>query len=127
MDQILAAEDRTYEVVSVPEWGGEVRLKSLTGAERDRFEQSLQEQRGGKTKQNFDNFRARLIALCAVDEAGAPLFTNKQAVIMLGNKNVAPLQRLFNKCNEMNGLSDEDVEDLTEGFEEAPEGSSTSA
>lgn len=126
MEEIFAVDDRKYEVVSVPEWGGEVKLKSLSGAERDRFEATLQEQRGGKTKQNYDNFRARLIALCAVNDDGTPLFPSKQAVVLLGNKNVAALQRLFNTANELSGLSEKDVEELTEGFDEAPDESSTS-
>jgi hypothetical protein len=115
-DEILGKDDRTYEVVEVPEWGGPVRLRSLTGRERDSFEATLQEQRGGKTKQNFDNFRARLVGMCAVDEEGKLLFANRADIVMLGNKSVAALQRLFNKCNEMNGLSEQDVEELTEGF-----------
>lgn len=126
-DQILSADDRVYCDVDVPEWGGTVRLRSLSGRERDNFEATLQEQRGGKTKQNFENFRARLVALCAVDDAGNPLFPNRADVVMLGNKSVSALQRLFNKCNEMNGMTEQDVEELTEGFEEAPAEVSTSA
>lgn len=126
-DQILTADDRTYEIVDVPEWGGQVRLRSLTGKERDHFEASLQEKRGSSVKQNIENFRARLVALCVVDEEGKLLFTNKQQVLLLGNKSVAALQRVFNKANEMNGISEGDVEELTEDFDEAPDESSTSA
>lgn len=125
-DQILKADDRKYEVVACPEWGGDVRLRSLTGKERDAYENSLSKRQGGKVKQNMDNFRARLVALCAVDEDGNLLFTNSQDILMLGEKSVAPLQRLFNKCTELNGMSDEDVEELAEDFVSAPDGSSTS-
>ena len=126
-DEILSADDRRYEIVDVPEWGGQVRLRSLTGRERDSFEASLQDRKGKSVKENVENFRARQVALCAVDEEGKLLFTNKQQVVMLGNKSVAALQRVFNKCNEMNGFSEQDVEELTEDFDEAPDGSSTSA
>lgn len=126
-EEILNADDRRYEIVAVPEWGGEVRLRSLTGRERDAFEASLQDRKGKSVKENVENFRARQVALCAVDAEGKLLFTNKQQVVMLGNKSVAALQRVFNKCNEMNGFSEQDVEELTEDFDEAPDGSSTSA
>jgi len=127
-DQILSADDRRYEVVEVPEWGGEVRLRSLTGRERDAFEASFQDTKGGKGKgSNLDNFRARLVAKCAVDESGKLLFANKSEVDQLGNKSVAALQRLFDKCNEMNGISEQDVEEMTEDFDEAPGENSTSA
>lgn len=125
-DQIFTVDDRRYEVVQVPEWGGDVRLRTLTAKERDNFEAGLQERRGGKVKDNVANFRARLVSLCAVDEAGGLLFTNRQEVELLGNKSVAALQRLFDKCNEMNGISEKDIEELTEDFDEAPVESSTS-
>jgi len=123
-DEILAADDRRYEVVEVPEWNGDVRVRSLTGRERDNFELSLQDGKKGNTKENF---RARLVALCAVDESGKLLFTNKQQVVLLGNKSVSALQRVFDKCNEMNGFSEEDIDELTEDFGGAPDESSTSA
>lgn len=126
-DAILSADDRRYAEVNVPEWGGSVRLRSLSGTERDRFEASFQETKGKAAKDNMENFRARLVALCAVDEEGKLLFSNRQEVILLGNKSVAALQRLFDKCNEMNGISEQDVEELTEDFDEAPAESSTSA
>lgn len=125
-DQILGADDRRYEIVDVPEWGGQVRLRSLTGRERDSFEASLQDRKGKSVKENIENFRARQVALCAVDEDGKLLFTNKQQVVLLGNKSVAALQRIFNKCNEMNGFTEQDIEELTEDFDEAPDENSTS-
>lgn len=125
-DQIFAADDRKYEVVPVPEWGGDVRLRTLSGKERDKFESTLQQRKGNRVKDNMENFRARLVGLCAVDATGGPLFTNTQQINLLGDRSVAALQRLFDKCNEMNGFSEQDIEELTEDFEEAPVAASTS-
>lgn len=116
-DQILGADDRTYEVVSTPEWGGEVRLRSLTGSERDEWESSMVRQVGNKTTYNVRNSRAKLIALSAVDGDGQPLFT-KADVIKLGSKSAAPLDRLFAVCQRLSGISDEDVKEVEEGFGE---------
>lgn len=124
-DAILSADDRKTKVVPVPEWGGEVLIRSLTGKERDEFEASLVEQRGSKTKQNIANFRARLLSLCIVNEQMERLFAPSD-IPALGNKSVAALQRVFNACNELNGLSDEDVEGLTQGFEKETQEVSTS-
>lgn len=119
-DAILNADDRKTKLVPVPEWGGEVLIRSLSGKERDDFEASLQVTRGNKTKQNIENFRARLLALCIVNEKMERLFVPAD-IPALGNKSVAALQRVFNACNELSGLSEEDVEELTEGFgQEAP-------
>lgn len=114
-DQILAAPERDYRDVAVPEWGGTVRVRSLTGTERDRFESSLTVIKGGKQKSNTENFRARLVALSVVDEEGNLLFSPPD-VVALGKKSVAALQRVFDVCNEMNNISDEDIDELTSDF-----------
>ena len=125
-DDILNADDSRTKDVPVPEWGGTVRVRSLSGKERDDFEASLQTRRGGKVKENISNFRARLVALCVVNENGERLFAGQGDVMALGNKSVAALQRVFNACNELNGFSDEDIEELAEDFDkEAPEASTS--
>jgi hypothetical protein len=118
---ILDSSPRTYRTVTIPEWGGDLRLQSLTGKERDSFEQSLSVTRGNKTKPNLDNFRARMVALCAVDENGDLLFTNRVDISALGDKNVAGLQRAYKACQELNGMGedeDDTVEAEAEDFDE---------
>lgn len=117
-DQILSNRSRKVEKLAVPEWGGEVLVQSLTGRERDAFEASMQKQQGGKVKRNLENFRARLVSLCMVNEAGELLFVGAQDLRELGDLPVDGLQRVFNKCNEMNGLSDDDVDELTQDFDD---------
>jgi hypothetical protein len=39
-------------------------------------------------------------------------------VARLGNKSSAALDRLFAKCQEINGFSDKDIEEMTEDFAE---------
>jgi len=116
-DAILAAEDRLFEDVPCPEWGGTVRLRSITGAQRDAYEQSLMQQRGGSKQLNMRNARAKLIVLCAVDESGRPMFSEDD-LAALGRKNARPLDRLFDACRKLAGLSDNDVDELTEDFDE---------
>lgn len=124
-DQILQADDRKTEDVAVPEWGGTVRLRSLSGAERDEFENGIQQQVGNKQVINARNARAKLVALCAVDEAGQLLFS-KADVIKLGSKSSLALQRVYDVACKMNGFTEEDMKDLTENFGEGPSESSTS-
>lgn len=120
-NEIFAAQDRRYAVIPIEEWGGDVRLRSLTGAERDEFEASNTETKNGQSKPKFENFRARMCAMCIVDADGARLFTSRADIAMLGGKAVSALQKIFNKCQEMNGMSNEDVEELTEDFDPAEE------
>lgn len=133
-DDILNADDVQFEEVPVPEWAPKgapnpasykLRLKSMTGKQRDAFEASTVETKGGKQKQNLENLRARLISRCAVNDSGELMFSPPD-IAPLGTRNAAALDRVFEKCREMNGLTEKDVEDLTEGFEDDPSESSTS-
>ena len=76
-EAILQAQDLPTEQVHVPEWGGDVLVRALTGAERDRFEQSIVEQRGKSTRMNLQNIRAKLVALTVVDEQGNRIFKDE--------------------------------------------------
>jgi hypothetical protein len=124
-DEILSAEDRSYDTVECPEWGGTVRLRSISGRQRDLYEQSMVEQKGSDRKVNVVNARAKLIVLCAVDGDGRPLFTSED-LRQLSAKNAKPLDRLFAACQRLAGLSDDDVKALTENFDETPDDGSTS-
>lgn len=133
-DQILNADDLETEDVKVPEWAPKaaenrdeyvVRLRMLTATDRDRFEASTVETKGGKQKQNLANFRARLVALCIINEGGEVMF-NAVDIPALGRKSAKALGRVFDACQKMNGFTAEDVAELTEGFDDAPgEGSSS--
>lgn len=125
-DQILGADDRAYDIVPCPEWAGDVRLRSLTGDERDEWETSLVHQVGNKQVINSRNMRAKLVARCAVDKDGLLLFTAAD-VIKLGTKNAKPLDRLFEACQRLCGISDEDVKEMEEGFDETQDERSASA
>ena len=125
-EDIFAADDREFDTVDVPEWGGEVRIASISGTQRDKFEQSLILERGKDRKTNLTNLRAKLVALCAVDEGGKRMFTDED-VRRLGSKNAKPLDRVFEACQKLAGLSQEDVESLTEDFDETPDEASPTA
>lgn len=124
-DAILDAKDLKTKDIPVPEWGGDVRIRMLTGKERDEFEASLVEmKKDGSAKRNIENVRARLATLCIVNEQGELMF-NRADIRMLGNKSSAALGRVFDAINELNAFSDEDIEELAEGFDETPTESST--
>lgn len=127
-EQIIGAEDRTTEDVEVPEWGGTVRVRALSGAERDAYEGSLVQIRSDGTKKlTLANARARLVYLSACDEAGERLFTNEQDVNALGKKSATALQRVWEVASRLSGLTDDDVEELADTFVDAPSDASTSA
>lgn len=115
-DAILQAQDLPTEDVEVPEWGGTVRVRALTGAERDAFEQSIVEQKGKSTKMNLQNLRAKLVALTVVDEEGNRIFNDADAKL-LGQKSALALNRVFEVAQKLSGLTPADVEELTKNSE----------
>lgn len=79
---------------------------------------------GGQQKANLRNATAKLISRCAIDEDGAPLFEPKD-LLKLSGKSAAALQRLANVAQRLNGLTDDDLKELTEDFGDGPSASST--
>jgi len=110
--QILAAQDIETREVEVPEWGGTVIIKGLTGRERERLEAMSRKFRDGKPDENI---RARFLAMAMVDETGAPIF-GPGDVEALGNKSAVVLDRLFDVAMALAGISAEAVEEITENF-----------
>jgi len=71
----LNAKDIETETVDVPEWGGAVMVRALTGSERDSFEAGIIRQNGKKVSRDLNNIRAKLCAACIIDEAGKRIFS----------------------------------------------------
>ena len=114
-NQILATNDIKKETVSVPEWGGEVIVKALSGSERDEYESSLFD--GNKSKASMANVRAKLCALSMVDDSGERMFTLKEAK-ELGNKSAAALDRVFKVAQDLSGLGAGAIEEAAENLDD---------
>jgi hypothetical protein len=118
-DDILKVQDIEIERVDVPEWGGHVFVKGMTGTERDAFEMVVTKKRGKDVEVNMVGLRAKLIVTTVCDEDGKRLFTKKD-VEKLGEKSASALQKVFEVAQRLSGLSSQDVEELTEGLDDDP-------
>ena len=99
-EQILAAQDLASEEISVPEWGGTVRVRMMTGAERDALGATLL---GADKKVDMSQYRIRLLAACLVDEAGQPLF-GPDEIGLLGAKSGVALDRVYRVAERLNDV-----------------------
>jgi hypothetical protein len=116
-EQILQANDIVTEEVSVPEWGGKVLVRGLTGTERDALEASLVDMKSRKSQSfNLQNMRAKLVVMAVVGPGGGRVFTDED-VKALGKKSASALNRVFEKAQQLAGLTEEDVEELTKNSE----------
>jgi hypothetical protein len=117
---ILAAKDtKLSEALPVPEWGGEVYIKTLSGTERDAFEDAYAENK-------MKAFRCRFLVLTLSDDKGQRLFEDGD-VAELGKKSSVVINRLFEAAWKHNAFTNEAVESLGEGSPDGRSGGSTSA
>jgi hypothetical protein len=110
-DDILAVSDLETEVVDVPEWGGKVTVRGLTGDERDSYEQSIVVMKGNQVFPKSQGARARLVALSVVDAEGKRMFSDSD-VHALGRKSAGALQRIYDVARRLSGLTEGEVEEL---------------
>ncbi len=110
-DAILGASDIKSEEVRVPEWGGTVRVRGLTAAQRDQVEAQAVSRRGNNVDINMANIRARIVAFTIVGDDDKPIFTNAD-VKALGEKSARALDRVFEVATRLSGMGESDIEDL---------------
>lgn len=124
-DQILKADDVETRDVECPEWGGTVRVRPLTAAQRSRIESIMLEV--NQTKRGYERVgqvALKCVAWCTVGEDGKPIFEESD-VKELGGKNSAPILRIRDAVFELSGLHKTAVEEEVEDFSETPDGSSS--
>ena len=117
-EQILAADDMQFVDVDVPEWGGKVRVTSLSAKSRDEYESSLVLfGPDGSSEAALDNLRAKLCTVCMVNENGERLFLDA-AVDALGQKSCAALDRVFEVAKNLNRIGVKEIEELVKNSDE---------
>lgn len=98
---ILKAGARRVETVIVPEWGGvTLRVRSLSGNDRDRYELAIFE---GRRSGGLFNPRALMVALSAVHETGERVFADAD-IPALGDLDARGLDRVFEVAQRISGV-----------------------
>jgi len=112
--EIMAAVDIKTQIVPVPEWGGDVYVKNLSGSEREEYESSLYVMDNGKpvvSVRSMASAKLRLCALSLCDDKGGRIFDIKE-VAELGKKSSTAIDRVYDAILEVSGLSKEIVAEL---------------
>jgi hypothetical protein len=110
--------------VDVPEWGGQLYVRVMSGAERDAFEDETFKLNGKDVEINRKNARARLLVRCIVDEGGERLFNDNGDATLLGEQPADVLDRVYAIASKANGLSKADEDDIAKNSDSAPDNSS---
>lgn len=100
------------EPLVVPELGGTIYVRGMSGKERDRFEEGLRIRKGKRTGQSdLRNFRAMLAVKVIVGEDGERLLHDGD-VELIGLLPAGVLDRVLAKCTELSGKAEEEIDDL---------------
>lgn len=122
-DRVMGAKDIRTETVEVPEWDctgtNALTVRALSGAQRDEFEKSCMVRAGKRTDFNISNMRAKLVAMCIVDESGERVFSEEDAK-WLGQKSAAALQRVYDVAARLSRITEEDAEELLKNSVSGP-------
>ncbi|MGH9247944.1 MAG: hypothetical protein ACRD0W_00265 [Acidimicrobiales bacterium] len=105
-DQILAADDLPFEDLKVPEWGVELRVRGLTGTDRDAYEARAVAVRnaGQDVELRLSDFRSRLVIKCLYDPATDERLFADSEVSALGAKSGVVIERLFKIAQRLSGM-----------------------
>lgn len=113
-DEFLKKRPARFEDVEIPEWDAKVRVRELTSAARDMWEQSNLDDKGkGQMKLRLKNARARLVALSVIDPESGELLFSGEDVLAIGGQSAAVVDRIYDVAGRLSGISDEDIEELT--------------
>ena len=130
-DRILAADDIPTELVEVPEWGVTVRVRGLTGSERDAYEAEayvMGQMPDGKrdVAASMRDFRSRRVVRGVTDpETGERVFSDMDAPL-LGRKAAIVVDRIDDVVARLSGMDPEAVRAALEALKGGPSGASGS-
>ncbi len=123
-NKIFAIQDLPTEKVIVPEWDDAViYVRAMSAKERDdwQFSRMVEDGENGKTMSMENLTASMLIKVLCSDKKGKKRIFKDEDAEMLGDMSAAALNRLSEAAKKLNGVSDEDQENMlknSNGLEE---------
>ena len=101
--QIFDADDRKFEDVQCPEWGGDVRVRGLTAYEQSVISRLVFEDKKSEVA-------LKIVQFGCIDAEGEPLFT-RDDLNELKKKSFTVIERLTERISKLTGTgSEEEIE-----------------
>jgi hypothetical protein len=122
-EEILRRRAPVIETLEVPEWGGAISIRRLSGNGRDAWDlfRSLnRDPETGRFRPDMRHFRATLVALSLCDERGESLDFAPEEIAALSEDDGSVLDRLFDACETLSGLGSNAVGDAKKNSGPAP-------
>jgi hypothetical protein len=105
-EAVLSAEWPS-EIVSCPEWGGDVRVRAMSAADFSAFHLKFYDEDGKAKPEYQGKMIAAWVLACAVNEQNENLFTEEQ-LDRLSEAFQPPLYRCFLAARRVNGEGDDE-------------------
>lgn len=118
LEDILLAVDLEIKEVSVPEWGGIVKVKGITKWEQQQMRKSTTDPQTGQI--NADYLEVAMLAHCLAE----PSVTVKQAEQLM-QKSATAVDKVLAAAMDVTGLSDAAQKAMVRTFHAGDEGSET--
>lgn len=113
-EQILSADDLQIEEMEIPEWGGTIYIRVMTGTERNLFVQDIYTSEDKEDEVDL-SIRFKLCAATIVNSKGERLFSESE-IETLSNKSFIVLDRIYRKAEILNCI--DDAEKIVKNSEE---------
>lgn len=107
-EQILEADDRPAEVIEVPEWGGEVRIRPMMQLDQAKFQREIEQ---AEKSNRLSVLHEKIVTKSIVDDDGQQMFDDSE-IGKLSERSSAAMNRVVTACLRLNRTTKEDVEDL---------------
>lgn len=108
VEQIVAANDVRIETVTVPEWGGDLCVRTISWQERQAGELTFDDMSGKLGSDVESSWAAFWVAFCMCDASGSLVCKCKptiDTVRKIAAKGSKPVSRVMRVVNDLNFLS----------------------
>ena len=110
-DQALKADDLRRDKVEIPEWGGDLYVREITGAESLVFDSWMAENKDNKKVLGV-GWHPIMVMLCACDDKGKRIFQDDDLELLKG-KNKVVISRIAEKAIKINKMGADEIEEET--------------
>lgn len=123
--QAIDVNDTERILVEVPEWGGCLYIRGLSGAEAQEY--ATNSENAAKKDEIWKGELLWLLSHTLTDENGDLLFPGEEGIKELGKKNNVVLGKLYNLSLRLSILGNEELAELVKNLKAAQEKDSSSA
>jgi len=120
-DRILNSQDLERAELDIPEWGGQVFYRELTGIERDELtdlyiEAQVTDPATGTVKQLLPkHYKAKICIMGVIDEDGSNVFT-KEHLERVAAKSARCIDTVSSAITKISGMAGVTIEGAQEDF-----------